>query len=151
MIHFVTSRKSCFHVYLANKIFTNLPCLPKFQLIRSADGKVGCVFPMVVVSILPQVEFGLNGYREDASGFTLAHFWKTQIFPPLSSCAHPLWPIDSHVGVAFLFGKSLWMRSPHNFTTKKSKNSYSWAKNLGIFVPRGPFRIVSACVTVRRS
>ena len=28
--------------------------------------KVGCVFPMVVVPILPDVEFGPNDYRDDA-------------------------------------------------------------------------------------
>ena len=28
---------------------------------------MGCVFPMVVVSILPYAEFGPNDYREDAS------------------------------------------------------------------------------------
>ena len=32
--------------------------------------KVGCIFPMVVVSLLPHVEFGLNDYREDAPHFT---------------------------------------------------------------------------------
>ena len=29
--------------------------------------KVGCVFPIVVVSILPHAEFGPNEHREDAS------------------------------------------------------------------------------------
>ena len=29
-------------------------------------GKVGCVFPMVVVSILPIADFGQNDYQEDA-------------------------------------------------------------------------------------
>ena len=32
--------------------------------------KVGCVFPMVVVFILPHVEFGRKDHREDAPHFT---------------------------------------------------------------------------------
>ena len=31
--------------------------------------KVGCVFPMIAVSILPHAEFGLNGHWEDAPHF----------------------------------------------------------------------------------
>ena len=34
------------------------------------DDKVGCIFPMVVVSILPQAEFGPNDHQEDAPYFT---------------------------------------------------------------------------------
>ena len=34
------------------------------------SSKVGCVFPMVVVSILPHAEFGPNDHREDAPHFT---------------------------------------------------------------------------------
>ena len=34
--------------------------------------KVGCVFRMVVVSILPHAEIGPNDYREDALHFTFA-------------------------------------------------------------------------------
>ena len=33
--------------------------------------KVGCVFPMVVIPILPQAEFGPNDHREDAPHFIL--------------------------------------------------------------------------------
>ena len=33
--------------------------------------KVGCVFPMVVVSILPHAEFGPNDHREDAPHFSM--------------------------------------------------------------------------------
>ena len=33
--------------------------------------KVGCVFAMVVVFILPHAEFGQNGHREDAPQFSL--------------------------------------------------------------------------------
>ena len=40
-------------------IIINIPC------------KVGCVFPMVVVSIKLQVELGSNDHREDASHLTL--------------------------------------------------------------------------------
>ena len=32
--------------------------------------KVRCVFPMVIVSILPHAEFGSNDHREDAPHFT---------------------------------------------------------------------------------
>ena len=32
-------------------------------------GKVGCVFPMVAVSILPHAEFGPNDHRADAPRF----------------------------------------------------------------------------------
>ena len=31
--------------------------------------KVGCIFPMVVVYLLPQAEFGRNDHREDAPHF----------------------------------------------------------------------------------
>ena len=31
--------------------------------------KVGCIFPIVVVSILIRAEFGRNDHREDASHF----------------------------------------------------------------------------------
>ena len=31
---------------------------------------MGCVFPMVVVSILPNAEFGFNDHRDDALNFT---------------------------------------------------------------------------------
>ena len=37
------------------------------------ENKVGCVFPMVVVSILPHTEFGPNDHREDASHFILKY------------------------------------------------------------------------------
>ena len=33
--------------------------------------KVGCVFPMIIVSILPQAEIGPNDHREDASHFRI--------------------------------------------------------------------------------
>ena len=36
---------------------------------NQAINKVGCVFPMVVVSILLHAEFGPNDHREDASHF----------------------------------------------------------------------------------
>jgi len=39
--------------------------------------KLGCVFPMVIFSILPHAEFGWNDYREDASHFT--HGWPDPI------------------------------------------------------------------------
>ena len=35
--------------------------------------KVGCVFPMVIVSILPHAEFGPNDHREDAPHFITRH------------------------------------------------------------------------------
>ena len=46
-----------------------------FKLRKSASAKVGCVFPMVVVSILPHAEFGPNDHREDAPHFTLWNHW----------------------------------------------------------------------------
>ena len=37
--------------------------------------KVECVFPMVIVSLLPQAELGQNDHREDAPHFIfLGHF-----------------------------------------------------------------------------
>ena len=36
---------------------------------------VGCIFPMVVVSILPHAEFGRNDHQEDASLFTKQSKW----------------------------------------------------------------------------
>ena len=35
------------------------------------QNKVGCVFPMIVVSILPHAEFGPNNHREYASHFNM--------------------------------------------------------------------------------
>ena len=33
------------------------------------DSKVGCVFPMIVVSLLPHADYGRNDHREDAFHF----------------------------------------------------------------------------------
>ena len=40
-----------------------------YQLVRK--NKVGCGFPMIVVSILSNAEFGPNDHREDASHFKI--------------------------------------------------------------------------------
>ena len=42
---------------------------------QTMSHKMGCVFQMVVVSILPYAEFGRN-HREDALHF-ICHFWRT--------------------------------------------------------------------------
>ena len=42
-----------------------------FYMILYSHHKVGCVFPMVTVSILLHVEFGRNDHREDAPHFTI--------------------------------------------------------------------------------
>ena len=34
------------------------------------SGKVGCVFPMIVVSLLPHAKVGPNDHREDATHFS---------------------------------------------------------------------------------
>ena len=39
---------------------------------NDAKTKVGCVFPMVIVSILPYAEFGRTDHREDASHFNMS-------------------------------------------------------------------------------
>ena len=39
------------------------------SLLLEQRSKVGCVFPMVVVSILPHAEFGPNDHRKDALHF----------------------------------------------------------------------------------
>ena len=39
----------------------------------SLGGKVVCVFPMVIISILPQTEFGWNDLREDAPHFIIIY------------------------------------------------------------------------------
>ena len=39
--------------------------------LSSHVGKVGCVIPMVVISILPHVNFGLNDHRKDTPHFTV--------------------------------------------------------------------------------
>ena len=36
-------------------------------------GKVGCVFPMVIVSMLPHAELGPNDDRDDAHHFSIRH------------------------------------------------------------------------------
>ena len=44
--------------------------------------KVGCVFPMVLVSILPHAEFGRNDHRENAPHFIiLPHLLSTTVCP----------------------------------------------------------------------
>ena len=40
-----------------------------FSLFSHPIAKVGCVFPMVVVSLLPHAEFGPNDHLEDATHF----------------------------------------------------------------------------------
>ena len=35
--------------------------------------KVGCVLPMIVVSMLPQAEIGRNNYREGAPYLNISH------------------------------------------------------------------------------
>ena len=39
----------------------------KFILGGLSNHKVGCVFPMVIIPILPQAEFGPNDHKEEAS------------------------------------------------------------------------------------
>ena len=53
--------------FLSPKIWLN-----DFQIIEGLFHlyKVGCVFPMVIVTILPHAEFGPNDHREKASHFT---------------------------------------------------------------------------------
>ena len=41
--------------------------------------KVGCFSPMVVISILPQAEFGRNDHREDAPDFIFIIFRKRNL------------------------------------------------------------------------
>ena len=55
-----------FPVKRSQKFPKNLPI--RVKLLQ--DIKVGCVFPMVVVSILPHAEFGQNDHREDAPHFS---------------------------------------------------------------------------------
>ena len=43
--------------------------------------KVGCVFSMVAVSMLPHAEFGPKDHREDAPNFNRVHF----LFPILDT------------------------------------------------------------------
>ena len=45
--------------------------------------KVGCVFPMVIIPILPRAEFGPNDHREDAAHFIYIPMGKTIWKPPL--------------------------------------------------------------------
>ena len=49
-----------------------------------SHSKVGCVFAMVVVSILPHAKFGRNDHREDAPHFRI------QLFRPI------LWMLQVH-------------------------------------------------------
>ena len=57
MIYFNTKGLTLFIENLKVKITYNLSC------------KVGYVFPIVVVSLLPRAKFGPNDYREDALHF----------------------------------------------------------------------------------
>ena len=43
------------------------------QIFVKSVSKVGCVFPMIVVSILPHAEFGPNDQWEDAAHFKMAN------------------------------------------------------------------------------
>ena len=49
------------------------PIISSFGIEIHTICKVGCVFLMVVVSILLHAEFGRNDYREDAPHFTMSH------------------------------------------------------------------------------
>ena len=44
----------------------------------SSDSKVGCVFPMVIVSTVHHMEFGPNDHQEYASHFKTIHFSNPQ-------------------------------------------------------------------------
>ena len=48
--------------------------------------KVGCAYPMVAISIVPQAEFGPNDYREDAPHFNPRVFQISEpVFIPQSA------------------------------------------------------------------
>ena len=60
-----------FHSALERKIeiFTKRARNYLRQVSKRIFSKVGCVFPMVVVSILPHAEFGQNDHREHTPHF----------------------------------------------------------------------------------
>ena len=51
--------------------FVHVPC----SWLYCIDNKVGCVFLMVVVSMLPHPEIGRNDHRESAPHFILKQIW----------------------------------------------------------------------------
>ena len=53
-------------VFLVNKLLSSF-----FEFVEMLSNKVGCVFPMVVVSILSHAVFGRNDNWEDASHFRI--------------------------------------------------------------------------------
>ena len=57
------------------------------------DSKVKCVFPMVVVSLLPHTEFGPNDHRIDASHYNnLIKFDLFSIGTPFNNATIVCWP-----------------------------------------------------------
>ena len=66
--------------------------------------KVGCVFPMVVDSILPRVEFGAKDYQENAPNFIIKLVFKSVISSPYRpyNMGHTRWSVGMgpfHMGL----------------------------------------------------
>jgi len=49
-----------------NSLHMRVPILSKPVYLAYEPNKVGCIFPMVVISILLHAEFGPNDHREEA-------------------------------------------------------------------------------------
>ena len=62
--------------FLVLKIHLNIK---SYILCHFCANKVGCVFPIVVVSILPHTDFGQNGHSEDTPHFIIFTVWHVRL------------------------------------------------------------------------
>ena len=97
-----------------------------YGMILVADTEVGCVFPMVVVSILLRAEFGRNDHREDAPHFRCGLNLKIQkdvtvktfnsllydvICENKTDCLNPAYTVADCLRPWFVFSKPFWLQS----------------------------------------
>ena len=102
-----------------SKFLYRTSLLYQYSAIMSGwKSKVWRVFVMVVVSILPHLEFGPNDHRKDASHFTPKKFWLETDFDPLTEWI--LWWNDSKEWFTF---DHFWSESSRIFLHNSSPES----------------------------
>ena len=104
------NRKNAIWIYLIRKLLSLFLYSRKVFKIKSSFRsnvwfiyKVGCVFPMAVVSRLPHAEFGQNGHHEDALYFQpLGNQWLSISKDRITS----FWKVFNLFPKSFLFFKT---------------------------------------------
>ena len=86
--------------------------------------KVGCIFLMVTVSLLPRAVFGPTDHREDPPHFTRKPFSLKMILPPIKRTYCPLRSILAFVLVK-TFPATEWSTISHQEIFIDSEKSYS--------------------------